>query len=340
MSYEAEAWPVNNGSVGKKGSANAYDPMTDPYAEPGRPGGMNENKPAPGASSSKPVPESSKSPYTGEEKKRVVGTKIQDITLEEVFQTIDTFLKSAGGGFGQLGGLLAGGLSGILDKVGGVVSQLLSTTSLTNVFGGIVNNIVPAIGQAIQGFTDAIGEVAGPLFKGITNTLDTALPGLGSALNNFGGAIGQLGNNISAGYNALPEVLKTGVTSAVAGAVAGKFTSIDPGLAAGVVGAIRFADNPVGHLNEVKAAAQTLTNVLGNTLPDVNNGLQKVIQSSNNAGTQLGQIITPTDNGFSINPGPLFTQNVFYKSVSGQLVQLAPKDSTVGVLKDGITIRF
>lgn len=298
----ADTWPVNNGSVGEQSSAERIDTTDD--ARAARTNSSEDSPPVPPSSEGKP---------------RVETTVIQDPTLQEVFQTIDTFLKGAAQG---LGGLLSQGLSGILGQLGGVVNQLLSSTSLTSVLGGVLEQVSAGIGQAMNQMMSGISKVAGDLFRGITNDLKTALPGLGTAMGQFGNAVQQFGNGIQDAFNGLPTTLQTGISAAVAGVVADKFTNIDPGLAAGVVGAIRFNQNPVAHINEIKAAAQGLDQVLGGSLSAVGNGLNQVIRDTNNAAAQFGQVLIPTSNGFRINAAPINIDAPVFRSISGQITEV------------------
>lgn len=224
-------------------------------------------------------------------------TSIQDPSGQNVTITIDSFLQGLQGSLSSIAG--AGGIGGL---IGGMMNNLLSSTGLTGALGGLVSGLSAGLSNALGGLTNALGQAASGLAQGLGNAIKS-IPGVGPAISGMSNAIGNFAGNLSGAYNNLSPTLQAGVNGAVAAVGANIVNKLDipgvprisPGIAAGVVASVSFANNPVAQLNEIATTARNLDRrTFGETRDPT---FANVASAASRAAQQMQQTVQRAEDG-------------------------------------------
>ena len=346
----ADTWPVNNGAVGTKGSADRISSRTnqqqadaamgrtrsqvDPDANDPR-GRDQRNTPPPAttAAAASPVaPNNDETPqtYSGttpapEEFFLTERTAIEDILSGIIQPTVDSFLQGLPGG---LSSIIGGALQGIANLLPNVMGNLLSTTSLTNVFGNVVGSIGSVVGDALGGLANGLVDVGKTLFEDIGGAIGS-IPGLGPIVQDFSGAVKGLGDTLSTAYKGLNPELKAIVDGSIASVGARVLDkvglpSIDPTTAGLIAGGISFATNPA---NNIRAIAGTSRQMDSKIFPQTgNNVFGSLAASAEFAAAELDKVLT-TNNGinFGLTNLPVDINNDIRNVTNGIVQDIIPQ---------------
>ena len=347
----ADTWPVSNGSVGTKGSADKLSSRLDSKgATPssttsesldafGGEGatvlqgvGIDETPGANSATATQPV-----APNNDKSAKTFSGTKppeaenflpartgIENLLQNIVQITTDSFLQGLPG---SLSSIIGSAAQSLLGQLPSVMQNLLSTTSLTNVFGNVVNGISGAIGDALGGLANGLVDAGKALFTDLGGIISD-IPGLGPIVQDFSGAVKGLGDTLSTAYKGLDPGLKAIVDGTVAGAGAKLLDkvglpSIDPSTAALIAGTISFSTNPA---NNIRAVAGTSRQMDSKIYPTTGNNIfGNLAASADLAAAELDKVLTTTDGTvFSLTNLPVDVQTEVRSVVNGAIGDIIP----------------
>jgi len=324
----ADTWPVNNGAVGTKGSANRTNQQqadeamgrttTSPTNQQQADQAMGRNAQG-GGEGGAPT---TKAGTTAAPKEDYVETRtaIQDASQSVVEITLDSFLQGLPGSLSQI---IGGAVQGLLGQLDSVMSNLLSTTSLTNVFGNVVGSIQEGIGNAISGMAGALADVGQTLFTGLGNVI-SEIPGMGPVVRDFSSAVKGLGDTLSTAYNGLDPLPKAVIDGAI-GSVGAKvldkigLPSIDPKTAGLVAGGISFFVNPANNMKDIATTARTMDAKVFPVTGD--NVFGNLAAKSELAAKELEKVLTTnTGTNFTFNNVPVNLVNEV-RQVSNQVLQ-------------------
>ena len=260
-------------------------------------------------------------------------TSIENLLQEIVQITTDSFLQGLPGG---LSSIIGGAVQGLTNLLPGVMGNLLSTTSLTNVFGNVLSTVSGAVGDALGGLANGLVDAGKALFEDIGGAISN-IPGLGPIVQDFSGAVKGLGDTLSTAYKGLDPGLKAIVDGSIAGVGAKVLDkiglpSIDPTTAGLIAGGISFATNPA---NNIRAIAGTSRQMDAKIFPQTgNNTFGSLAASAELAANELDKVLT-TDSGniFSLTNAPVDSINDIRSVINGAVADIIPEGAR---LFDGI----
>lgn len=329
----ADTWPVNDGAVGTKGSADKLSSRLDTKGQltnqQQADAAMGSGSGFGSATSTSPASSQSSKTFAGTAPPEAADfltarTSIENLLQNIVQITTDSFLQGLPGSLSSIVGSAAQSLLGQLPSV---MQNLLSTTSLTNVFGNVVSGIGSAIGDALGGLANGLVDAGKALFTDLGGIISD-IPGLGPIVQDFSGAVKGLGDTLSTAYNGLDPGLKAIVDGTVAGAGAKLLDkvglpSIDPATAALIAGTISFSTNPA---NNIRAVAGTSRQMDAKIYPTTGNNIfGNLAASADLAATELDKVLTTnTGDIFTLTNVPVDIQTDIRSVVNGAIGDIIP----------------
>lgn len=313
----ADTWPVSNGSVGEKSSTEVgygegkVDPRLASAAGIGPPLAGSQSTSATGSSAASPSTASSETKSASKEtdtkpksgltpgEPKDERTKVLDPLLAEVISSIDTFLQSLPG---SLSSILSSGLQSLFDKLPGTIQNLLNSTGLTSVLGGMVETLSAELSNAMTELSSKLQSAAGELLSGLGEKI-SQIPGIGPLFQNFSNSIGDLSTNLNDAFGQMPANIQE-ISKNVSAQIA---PNLRNGIDTNVLGQIpeqiqkqfsnivEFKDNPVASLINLTGAAKDIQQKILNFLPT--NIFGDISSTANVAKKAMDKVITTKPNG-------------------------------------------